>query len=75
MKDSRIKSLTESIFNILVWFWVAFITNIFVLPLFGMPFNYINFWLIWIIYTVVSLIRSYLIRRIFVNGFYEFITK
>jgi len=75
MKDSRIKSLTESGFNILVGFSTAFLTNIIVLPMFGMPVNYTNFTLIGIIYTVVSLIRSYVIRRVFVHGFYEFITK
>lgn len=75
MKDSRIKSLTESIFNILVWFTTAFLTNILVLPLFWMPVSYTNFTIIWIIYTVVSLIRSYIIRRLFVRWFYEFITN
>ena len=73
-KDSKIKSLTESIFNILVWFSISFISNIFILPMFGMPVDYVNFGIIGILYTIISLIRSYIIRRLFVNGIYETLT-
>lgn len=71
MKDSRIKSLTEASFNILVGFTINFIANIIILPLIGTPFSLTNFGLIGIAYTVISLARSYVIRRLFVNGFYE----
>lgn len=71
MKDSRIKSLTEATFNIIVGFIINFIANIIILPLFGMPLNLINFGIIGILYTIISLLRSYMLRRLFVNGFYE----
>ena len=75
MKDTKMKSLVESIFNIVVGYSVAFTTNIIILPLFGFNTSISTFTWIGVIYTAVSLIRSYLIRRMFVNGFYEFIKK
>lgn len=71
MKDSRIKSLTESIFNIIVGLTINFTANIFVLPFFGMPFSWTNLSLIAVIYTIISLLRSFFLRRLFVHGFYE----
>jgi hypothetical protein len=71
MKDSKIKSLVESFFNILVGFSFNFVANMFVLPLFGMPFSFKSFGIIGVFYTLISLFRSFLIRRLFVNGFYE----
>jgi hypothetical protein len=71
MKDAKLKSLVESVFNLLVGIIIAFITNMVVLPLFGMPFSLTSFGWISLIYTFISLVRSYLIRRMFVHGFYE----
>lgn len=71
MKDTKIKSLVESIFNIVVGFLVAYGGNIFILPFFGMPFSWANFGYIGALFTLLSLIRSFVIRRVFVHGFYE----
>jgi len=71
MKDTKVKSLVESIFNIVVGITVAFVSNMIVLPLFGMPFSLASFGWISLIYTLISLARSYVIRRLFVHGFYE----
>lgn len=70
-EDSRVKSFTESGCNILIGFTINFIANTIFLPMIGTPFSLTNFGLIGIAYTVISLIRSYAIRRLFVNGFYE----
>jgi len=75
MKDSKIKSFTESIFNIIVGLGISFVANMFILPMFGMPYNLVSFGVIGVIYTIISLVRSYILRRLFVNGFYEFIMK
>ena len=75
MKDTRIKSLVESVFNISVGMGVAFLSNLIVLPLFGMPFSLTNLGIISVIYTIISLGRSYVIRRLFVHGFYETVFK
>ena len=71
MKDSKFKSIFESGCNIVVGFTINFITNMVILPLFGMPFSLKSFGMIGVFYTGVSLLRSYYIRRLFVNGFYE----
>jgi hypothetical protein len=73
--DTRIKSLFESGCNIVIGFAVSFLSNMIILPIFGMPFKMSSFGLIGGIYTVISLVRSYVIRRLFVNGFYEAIFK
>ena len=71
MKDSKFKSLFESWCNIIIGFTINFIGNMIILPFFGMPFSLKSFGMIGILYTGVSLLRSYFIRRVFVNGFYE----
>jgi len=71
MIDSKLKSFVESVFNIIVGFMINFFANMFILPLFGMPFDLTNFGLIGILYTIISVSRSYTLRRLFVHGFYE----
>ena len=71
MNDTRTKSLVESIFNITVGISVAFVSSLIVLPYFGMPFSYASFGWISLIFTLISLVRSYVSRRLFVHGFYE----
>lgn len=39
MRDSRLKSLTESVCNIIVGFTVNFVANIVFLPMIGTPFS------------------------------------
>jgi len=73
MIDSKIKSLVESIFNIIIGLTISFISNLIILPLFGFEPTFEDLALISVIYTLISLARSYLIRRLFVNGFYEVI--
>jgi len=71
MKDNKLKSLVESVFNILIGITISFIANLLIFPLFGFRPGYSALAGIGIIYTFISLIRSYIIRRLFVNGFYE----
>ena len=76
MKDTKIKSLVEALFNVVVGVLVGFVANMVILPMFGMPFSLINFGIIGVIYTFISLVRAYILRRLFVNGIYEwFINK
>jgi hypothetical protein len=58
-------AIIEAWFNIVVGFSVNYVVNIFLLPLVGASFTAIeNFWLGWI-YTAVSIVRSFVIRRTF----------
>jgi len=51
MKQSRLMSLAESLANVLVGYGVAMVTQMLVFPLFGL------------IFTAVSIVRSYALRR------------
>jgi hypothetical protein len=71
MKDNKLKSLTESILNILIWFIIAYISNLIVLPMFWYNVTAEDWFWIAIVFTIISLVRSYIIRRLFVNWIYE----
>jgi hypothetical protein len=61
--QTRRDSMIEAWTNIAVGFSVNFVANIFFLPLVGASFTLAeNFWLGWI-YTAVSVVRQYAIRR------------
>ena len=69
MNQSKLESLVEASLNtasgfvvsLLVWQWV-------VAPLFGLPVDWaMNFWITGI-FTVVSILRSYIWRRLFNAG-------
>lgn len=66
--QTRLGSITESLANIAVGFTINYLANLAILPLFG--FHSLtagkNF-VIGLLYTVISLMRSYVLRRWF-NG-------
>jgi hypothetical protein len=63
--QSRRMSLVEICTSTAIGFVVAFVTTHFVMPWFGHNVSYSdNFW-ITCIFTVVSLVRSYCVRRLF----------
>jgi membrane protein CcdC involved in cytochrome C biogenesis len=63
MKQSRLMSLVESLANVLVGYVVAVATHMAVFPLFGLAVTVTENLLIGLIFTVVSIVRSYLLRR------------
>jgi hypothetical protein len=65
MKQSRLMSLVESLANVLVGYGVAVATQIAVFPLFGLAVTVTENLLIGLIFTVVSIVRSYALRRSF----------
>ncbi len=65
MKQSRRMSLLESLTNVLVGYGVAIVTQILVFPWFGLQVSLGDNLAIGTIFTVVSLIRSYALRRVF----------
>ena len=66
--QTRLGSITEAWANIAVGFAVNFTANITILPLFGFKSLTLrtNF-IIGLLYTLISLVRSYILRRWF-NG-------
>ena len=65
MKQSRAMSLVESIANVLVGYGVAVTTQILVFPLFGWQASVQDNLMIGLIFTGVSLVRSFALRRVF----------
>lgn len=58
-------SLLEAFANILIGFWVSVLANMLVLPHFKNPGVFREAFLIGLIFTVISFVRSYLLRRLF----------
>jgi len=65
MIQSRFMSLVESITNVLVGFGVAILTQALVFPLFGIHVTMGDQVAIGGVFSAVSLIRGYLLRRLF----------
>src|SRR5215469_12708171 len=65
LTQSRTMSLVESATNIVVGFAIATVANLTVLPLFGLHPTLSDSVEISLIYTALSLVRSYTLRRFF----------
>jgi hypothetical protein len=65
MSQSRRQSLAESISNILVGYFLALGVQLVIFPLYGMKAHISANLQIGAIFTAVSLVRSYLLRRVF----------
>lgn len=63
--QSRIYSFIESLTNIVVGFIINVIANIIVLPIFGFHPSLLEASGMGLIFTIISLLRSYFLRRIF----------
>lgn len=63
--QSRLMSLVEAVTNITVGYGVAVLTQIAVFPLFGLHASFGDNLFIRLIFTCVSLIRGYALRRLF----------
>ena len=65
MKQSRRMSLVESLINVAIGYVVAVATQIAVFPLFGLEVSLLDNLAIGGLFTVVSIVRSYAVRRLF----------
>lgn len=63
--QSKTSSATESLFNILFGFWVAVLAQVIIFPWFDIHINMQTNIYISMLFTVVSFIRSYTLRRVF----------
>jgi len=74
MTQLRRHSALETLTSTFIGFWISYWLNYFLLPAFGHSVTHSeNFW-ITIIFTIASLIRSYLLRRFF-NRINTFLAK
>lgn len=68
MTQTRTDSFMEALTNVAIGFGINFVANILVLPaVLGVPVNLTELGLIGVIFTVISVTRSYTLRRLF-NG-------
>ena len=65
MKQSRLMSLVESIANVAVGYGVAVVTQILIFPAFGLHTTLAQNLKMGAVFTVVSIVRSYVLRRVF----------
>ena len=65
MTQTRLGSLIEAFINVLIGFWINFAANLAILPLFGYTPTLAQNFQIGLLYTVISIARSYVIRRWF----------
>jgi hypothetical protein len=65
MTQTKLQSLFESFINIAIGYWISFAANWFILPLFGFNVSISQNFKIGFLYTLVSVARSYMVRRFF----------
>lgn len=65
MNQTRLGSLIEALFNVAIGFAINFVANMVILPLIGFHITPGQNVFIGVLYTVVSVTRSYIIRRWF----------
>ena len=63
--QTKRQSLIETLTSVFVGWFISFIANMLVLPLFGYNINLTDGVLISIIFTAISVIRGYVVRRWF----------
>ena len=63
--QSKRESMIETLTNVGIGWFISFIANMLVLPLFGYNINLTDGVLISIIFTAISIIRGYVVRRWF----------
>jgi len=65
MKQSRTMSLVEAFANVAVGYGIAVVTQMLVFPLFGLSTTLTDNMAMGAIFTVVSIARSFTLRRVF----------
>ena len=65
MSQTRIGSLTESFLQVFIGYWIAIGVQVVLFPVFGFHANTAEHLVIGFIFLVVSLVRSYVLRRLF----------
>lgn len=65
MTQSRLGSLYEAVMNVLIGFGINFLANSVILPLYGFHITASQNFTMGLLYTGISIARSYVIRRWF----------
>lgn len=65
MKQTKMSSFVEAWINVLIGFAINFVANLLILPMFGFNITLEDNLYIGILYTIISVARSYAVRRWF----------
>jgi hypothetical protein len=65
VKQSRFMSLVEAVTNVVVGYGVAVVTQILIFPIFGLHTTLAQNLQMGAVFTVASIARSYVLRRLF----------
>ncbi|MCM0035905.1 MAG: hypothetical protein NBV66_08965 [Burkholderiaceae bacterium] len=65
MSQSRLGSFIEALINVAIGFSINFLANLLIFPLFGFHITLGENFVMGILYTAISVVRSYTIRRWF----------
>ena len=63
--QSRLHSIIEAVVNVVIGLITSFLANLVVLPMFGVHLSMGDYALMTVIFTVISIVRSYCLRRWF----------
>lgn len=75
MTQTRLGSLIEAIVNVLIGYWISVTAQHFIFPLFGYHVSLQHNLIIGGVFTVISIVRSYGLRRFFNSHLHSFSTK
>lgn len=65
MTQTKLGSLIEAFMNVLIGFSINFTANMLIFPLFGFHITLGDNFVLGLLYTIISIVRSYVIRRWF----------
>jgi hypothetical protein len=63
MSQTKLGSFAEAWFNVAVGFGINFLGNIYILPMWGLHPSVNDALMIGVVFTVISVARSYILRR------------
>jgi hypothetical protein len=73
MNQTKLESLAEVSLNVIIGWVIALLTQLIVFPMFGINVTVGDQLLISVVFTTVSIIRSYVIRRWFNAGIHKLV--
>jgi hypothetical protein len=66
VRQKKLHSLIEALTNSFSGILTGYLSNVFILPLLtGHPVDWVTGWTITAVFTTISIVRSYIVRRIF----------
>ena len=65
MRQTKLGSFYEACINVFIGFGINYCANLLILPIFGFHITLIENFFMGLLYTIISVIRSYIVRRWF----------